>query len=95
MARKPARRRKKPGPKPRDTPANPKQRFTVLIPGPLADDVRDAVVALYPALGWSIADFAEAAFRDKLAELRREHNRGRRFAQRKAPPKQGRPFKPR
>lgn len=70
-----------------------KERVTVHISSALAEEARNAVVALSgPPLRLTLAAFAEAAFRRELERIRKEHHKGKPFPKRDYNLKGGRPI---
>jgi len=78
-------------PKPVRTPR--KVRFTVHLPPELIEEARNAVVSLYGAGNLTLATLTEAALRRELSRLKKKHNKGKDFPQRKAEPRPGRPIR--
>jgi hypothetical protein len=58
----------------------PKRKASFLIPEELYQEARDAVAFLGgPPLYLTLAQLAEDALRDKLDELKKQHNKGKSF----------------
>lgn len=70
----------------------PKRKASFLIPEELYQEARDAVAFLGgPPLYLTLAHLAEEALGDKLAELKRKHNKGKPFPKFTGRVKTGRP----
>jgi hypothetical protein len=77
-----------------EDPASGKlERFTVNLQHGLAEEARDAAVALSgPPLFLTLSAFTRSAFRRELDRLRRQANKGRQFPRRGRPLRRGRPI---
>ena len=70
----------------------PKRKASFLIPEELYQEARDAVAFLGgPPLYLTLAQLAEDALRDKLDELKKQHNKGKAFPKFVGRVKTGRP----
>ncbi len=73
-------------------PFMPKRKASFLIPEELYQEARDAVAFLGgPPLYLTLAQLAEDALRDKLDELKKQHNKGKSFPKFIGRVKTGRP----
>ena len=76
-------------------PRMPKRKASFLIPEELYQEARDAVAFLGgPPLYLTLAQLAEDALHDKLAELKKQHNKGKPFPKFVGRVKTGRPVQP-